>query len=540
MNARDKIYPPIKTETLFYCPLDLSFSNQMSQNDPVAFQLQVQLHPQEPPRQHVFLLKGFSAGILLQREPLLRAHLECSVKELTTYILDGILQQRRACLPQAAGLFLEEFGFHPLSNGDWCTLLGRELVGSPLPFACAHALPAVELLPSPTLTQTECIDILLQCPEEVLLGLAFLMLTSIRSLLSRWDIPFQGVLFLTGRQGIGKTTLAKRLFLIYRSSDSGTPAGIIQASSTNASQISLLNQFRDMPLVVDDLCLSSSKTEERKRRETGAQLVRIGSGDMPITKRVGNQTVSRFCQAGVILTAEYDFSAASDITRCLILPLKEQLSLPKGLSPAFSAHLLRQFAAWTVTHMEVLKQVITGFLEESNGTLAPRMRTNYACLRGVFACLLMSLNTPSHDVAVLTKRLKKQVNRSTDHQEELLNALHSTVKRCNLSAILLVGMKDYFSLAKNLDHLDKHDGILWHGDLCLRKAPLLSFVRRQPGYQNYTIRRIVQELSDIDALVVQGDEYTVSLGKKGNKKKAPRVYRLRISVLKETAELFEV
>ena len=70
--------------------------------------------------------------------------------------------------------------------------------------------------------------------------------------------------------------------------------------------------------------------------------------------------------------------------------------------------------------------------------------------------------------------------------------------------------------------------------------PLLSFVRKQPGYQNYTIRRIVQELSDIDALVVQGDEYTVSLGKKGNKKKAPRVYRLRISVLKETAELFEV
>ena len=50
----------------------------------------------------------------------------------------------------------------------------------------------------------------------------------------------------------------------------------------------------------------------------------------------------------------------------------------------------------------------------------------------------------------------------------------------------------------------------------------------------------MQELSDIDALVVQGDEYTVSLGKKGNKKKAPRVYRLRISVLKETAELFEV
>lgn len=132
---------------------------------------------------------------------MLRAHLECSVKELTTYILDGILQQRRACLPQAAGLFLEEFGFHPLSNGDWCTLLGRELVGSPLPFACAHALPAVELLPSPTLTQTECIDILLQCPEEVLLGLAFLMLTSIRSLLSVGISPSRASFFSPAGKG---------------------------------------------------------------------------------------------------------------------------------------------------------------------------------------------------------------------------------------------------------------------------------------------------------------------------------------------------
>lgn len=303
------------------------------------------------------------------------------------------------------GLFLEQFGFNQLSDGSWCTLLGRELVGCPLPFTCSPTLPEIELLPSPNLTQPDCIGILRQCPGKVLLSLAFLMLTSIRSLLSTWEIPFQGVLFLTGRQGIGKTTLAERLFLVYRNIDDKRPAGIVQASSTNASRLGLLDQFRDMPLVVDDLCLSTSKTEERKRRETGAQLVRVGSGDMPITKRVGNQTVSRFCQASVILTAEYDFSAASDITRCVMLPLKEHLSLPEGLSPAFCAFLLRQFTLWSVKHMEHLKQVILGFLDESNRGIQPRMHTNYACLKGTFACLLMSLNTPSQDAAALTGQL---------------------------------------------------------------------------------------------------------------------------------------
>lgn len=105
---------------------------------------------------------------------------------------------------------------------------------------------------------------------------------------------------------------------------------------------------------------------------------------------------------------------------------------------------------------------------------------------------------------------------------------------------MLVGKKDHFSLAKKLDDLDKHDGIMWHDDLCLRRLPLLSFVRQQPSYQNYTVHRIVQELSDINALVVQGDDYTVSLGKKKDKKKAPRVYRIRMNIVKETAKCFDV
>lgn len=533
-------YPGLELDTLFYHPTDISFSDQTPRNDPIAFQLRVASYDQKSSRKHLFSLRKFSARELLDCEPLLQTRLKCSIKDLTNHILSLVAQQHQSGGPQTRGVLLEQTGFTQLSNNSWCALLGRELIGCPFPFACAPSVPDIELLPNPDISQEDCVRILLHCPGEVLLGLSFLMLTSVRSLLNAWDIPFQGVLFLTGRQGMGKTTLAKQLFLVYRHLEEKTPVGIVQASSTNASQLTLLQNFRDIPLVVDDLCLSTSKSEERKRQKTGAQLIRIGSSPIPTTKQVGNQTVNMSCQAGVVLTAEYAFSSASDITRCIMLPLEEQLTLPEGLSPSFCAFLLRQFTLWVVENAERLKQTLLCFpqLDSQMPEFPTRMSKNYLCLRVVFQQFLVSLNTSHTDIGTLTDRLRMQIENSLEYQLHLLNNLRSTKKQCNLSAILCTGKKEYFSLAKSLDDLDKHDGIIWKGDLCLRKIPLVSYVQRYPGYHDYTIRQIVQELCRMDALATQGDDYTVSLGKKKNQKKAPRLYRIRMKILKKTARWY--
>jgi energy-coupling factor transporter ATP-binding protein EcfA2 len=533
-------YPGLELGTLFYHPTDISFSDQTPRNDPIAFQLRVDSYDQKSSRTHLFSLRKFSARELLDCEPLLQTRLKCSIKDLTNHILSLVAQQHQSGGPQTRGVLLEQTGFTQLSNNSWCALLGRELIGCPFPFACAPSVPDIELLPNPDISQEDCVRILLHCPGEVLLGLSFLMLTSVRSLLNAWDIPFQGVLFLTGRQGMGKTTLAKQLFLVYRHLEEKTPVGIVQASSTNASQLTLLQKFRDIPLVVDDLCLSTSKSEERKRQETGAQLIRLGSSPIPTTKQVGNQTVNMSCQAGVILTAEYAFSSASDVTRCIMLPLKEQLTLPEELSPSFCAFLLRQFTLWVVKNTESLKEKLLSFLhfDSQMSEFPTRMSNNYLCLRAVFHQFLVSLNTSQTDIDTLTDRLSMQIRNSLEYQRHLLQNLRSTKKQCNLSAILCTGKKEYFSLGKSLNDLEKYDGIMWKGDLCLRRIPLVSFVQKQPGYQKYNIRQIVQELSRIDALVTQGDDYTVSLGKKKNQKKAPRLYRIRMKILKKTAHWY--
>lgn len=59
-------------------------------------------------------------------------------------------------------------------------------------------------------------------------------------------------------------------------------------------------------------------------------------------------------------------------------------------------------------------------------------------------------------------------------------------------------------------------------------------MRTQKGYQNYTISKVIQELKDIGALVVQEEGTAQVKIKKG----VPRVYRIRINVLESEAKEF--
>lgn len=107
----------------------------------------------------------------------------------------------------------------------------------------------------------------------------------------------------------------------------------------------------------------------------------------------------------------------------------------------------------------------------------------------------------------------------------------------NLPFCILEGYKNKaFDLAKKIEKLSKNDGIVWKNDLCLRREALVQFIRQQPGYHDWTSNRITRALKDINALALQEDEAaTVRLTKEEN---VPRVYRIRLNVLKETAKKY--
>lgn len=103
-------------------------------------------------------------------------------------------------------------------------------------------------------------------------------------------------------------------------------------------------------------------------------------------------------------------------------------------------------------------------------------------------------------------------------------------EKSNIASLLLRGYDlDTFDLCKKVEKLDRHEGMIWRGGLCLRRDVLERFVRMHDGYACYTIRKIAQELKDIGALVLQEE----SAAQVHLKKATTRAYRIRLDVLEK-------
>lgn len=149
------------------------------------------------------------------------------------------------------------------------------------------------------------------------------------------------------------------------------------------------------------------------------------------------------CHAGVILTAEFPLENMSDLSRCILVPVHEKLELTPFWIPAVIGDMLRVFFTWfSAHHIEALKTLTDSFHKGWKPKLETRVRTNYICLKWAF------------------------------------------------------------HLAYSIEKLKKKDGVMWKDDLCIRPQRLLSFVRQQPGYHQYTCNQLTQELMDLGALVI--------------------------------------
>ena len=136
--------------------------------------------------------------------------------------------------------------------------------------------------------------------------------------------------------------------------------------------------------------------------------------------------------------------------------------------------------------------------------------------------------------------MNEAISLSIESHNRLRQSLLDKIPQGNIAWCILQGYEDKcFNLCKNIDKLAKHDGILWHDDLCLRTSALVSFLRQQPGYQGISRNKITSYLKDKRALVIQEDEAdTVHLEKSTKTRYIPRVYRIRLDVLKKIAEKF--
>ena len=438
------------------------------------------------------------------------------------------------------GYAFTQSGMHQLPNGHYVYVWGDRVLGEcDLPYIvrCSDSvIPHILPLESPL---SQLFSELTYSDPQATLAYVYLCATLLRSWITRQLPSWQAVLAIVGGQGLGKTTLARCLTDWLQDTDKA-PALLFSAGSTVSAIRDTMVSARDLPIVIDDLCLSASTQLQRKYRDLGAQLVREGANAAPIVKKLpGGKSTKQHCAAGIILTAEFALGNASDITRCIFIDLEQPLGLSAGLRTELIGAACCAFIEWFLCKKPTLCKKIREWQEQDKFyRYNQRVEKNFKVLDVVFDALahaaLANGASPQCVDAAYTQYCDA-VDRSLQFQYDLLQQLDRQRKKGNIAALLLEGLEqDAFDLCKKADKLDRHEGIVWKRDLCLRRDPLERYIRAQDGYGSYKISRIVQELKDIGALVLQEE----GAAQVRLKKDAPRVYRIRVDVLKDTAEEF--
>ncbi|MBR1659486.1 MAG: hypothetical protein IJ705_04140, partial [Oscillospiraceae bacterium] len=460
---------------------------------------------------------------------------------------------RKAGIPQ--GPYFASGGIHRIQGGAWVAAEGDELLGAaPLYYAAAPEAEELQMLSSSEEKPvTKMLSMLFYQPLALLLLFAYALTSLVRSAIFGTGVDFQAVAWLCGGQGKGKTTAAKRLAGFFVRADDPTqrPALFYDLGSTSSAVRDAMALRRDCPLILDDVCLSASRTSQEKRTELAAQIVREAANAADIVKKDRRGEEKHLSNAaGVILTAEFTLNNASDVTRCIMMKLTDQLQLPAELTPQLSGTAARAFLGKFLQSADTyLKQLKSAAADPGlYGECEPRVRSNLSVLRWAFHILLDAAadeGLSPEGLGQCVQRFDAAIRESATITSDCLATIRSNIPTGNIAYLLLKGINDDeegFCLVRRWDKIDDklpfYDGILpkdsrHRGFLYLRSQPLRVYICRQPGYRAYTLHKIVDELELYGALTVN-EAGSKQIHPNGNHK-LPRVYCISIDALKKYA-----
>ena len=127
--------------------------------------------------------------------------------------------------------------------------------------------------------------------------------------------------------------------------------------------------------------------------------------------------------------------------------------------------------------------------------------------------------------------MQRAIHKSMQEHRKTITEIKA---RGDLAYYLWDGYKNKAFKLCNKDKIEKlksdtYEGIIWNGDLCLKREALMKFFYNCPGCRERSERSILEEFKRMGALVVQEEGgYTVHLDKG-----LPRVCRFRLKVLKK-------
>ncbi len=244
------------------------------------------------------------------------------------------MQLSQCDLPR--GQYFDQTGWQQI-NGQHCYLpnlapenrLAEPPEGGAPPYLIAEGVSNYRLSVDPTLSDATAGEQLIrtfeQHPDVYLPVWGYSLFSVCRSFLQDSGLPTACILYMIATQGFGKTATAKALCQLFDDS-SGYIADVYDAGSTMSAMERALMTTRDRSVLLDDIYIGTNKAKQRERLASAAALLRFAANETKRTKTRGSKNVSVSCAAGLVVTGEIPLEASSDVTRCIIVRIREKLA----------------------------------------------------------------------------------------------------------------------------------------------------------------------------------------------------------------------
>ena len=322
--------------------------------------------------------------------------------------------------------------------------------------------------------------------------------------------------FLYGRTGTQKTTIASFLTQVYNRSEG--IAELTRLNASRASAVELLMDVADQVKVFDDLFPADSPQIRKSQEETLSEITRyVADGTIPARMRGGKVREGR-PKCGVLFTGEYLVGKGSDAARLLPVEMTkpDTMALKYFLKqPLIVSTFYRNFISWLVENYGEIVAYLKDWLEvyrETDLGVHDRLRETHYFLNSAYSLLLEYCSEKGvleeDDVLRFHSCFVEMLNRLVQEQNERVSPSASvpSVLGSVLERIKELYRSHQLTIANDKRQFDdaQHDGVTHQGCLCLRPHALSRF------FSSRDAADIARELEREGALIKGKD----GLGKK--------------------------
>lgn len=394
-------------------------------------------------------------------------------------------------------------GWQQLPNDKYIFVVGQHIVGETgdVDYVLAQTLPQLKITDNfPEITNHQLLEKYfrkIRRDPTVLIPLSAQMIRALMaSVFEQEGYPLRFVLYLTGIQGSGKTTAVNDFALPMTDISNNIPAPASRALGSKPAVRDFTAGYRDMPVLIDDVCTSSGSETKRISTEVAAYTLRFVSDRIPeLRKLPGGGQRSIRCDAGVIITGEFPLSASSDLTRCVIIDVDHQMYGREEDDHTVTCAVISRFLQYVSENYEACRKKIgdaLGPFRADKGTdSAPRQQQHLAELSCAFQILLEF----AYEIgAIGTDDLEEwcsQLKAALEHSLGVNNGLvheYNLRNVTNISKIIIDSIEnDSMRIAKNRSKLecdsDKFDGFVDRkkGQIYLRLTSLSQLLTALSG-----------------------------------------------------------